>query len=188
MAYVKSLGLNCELCLDPTVLLDKEDYDAICAKRLVDNKYILMFGWNTNDDLIKAAKKVSEELSLPVLNIVPPPRGIGSGIKRKLDVGPCEFLSMIKNAEFIVTNSFHGTAFSVTYEKPFVSIVSNNKPDLRMESLLKQLGLEDNLTGVDDFDVKKILNTDFENVADKKRLLRKSSLDYLTKSLNGLEK
>ena len=188
VAYVKSLGLNCELCLDPTVLLDKEDYDAICAKRLVDNKYILMFGWNTNDDLIKAAKKASEELSLPVLNIVPPPRGIGSGIKRKLDVGPCEFLSMIKNAEFIVTNSFHGTAFSVTYEKPFVSIVSNNKPDLRMESLLKQLGLDDNLTGADDFDVETILNTDFRSVADKKRLLRKSSLDYLTKALNGLEK
>ena len=97
-----------------------------------------MFGWNTNDDLIKAAKKVSEELSLPVYNIVPPPRGLFSGIKRKLDVGPCEFLSMIKHAEFIVTNSFHGTAFSVTYEKPFVSIVSNDKPDLRMESLLKQ--------------------------------------------------
>lgn len=188
VAYVKSLGLDCELCLDPTVLLDKEDYDAICANRLIDKKYILMFGWNTNDDLIKAAKKVSEELSLPVYNIVPPPRGLGSGIKRKLDVGPCEFLSMIKNAEFIVTNSFHGTAFSVTYEKPFVSIVSNNKPDLRMESLLSQLGLEENLKGADDFDVKKILNTDFGNVADKKRLLRKSSLEYLMKALNGLEK
>lgn len=188
VSYVKSLGLDCELCLDPTILLDKEDYDSIRSQRLIDEKYILMFGWNTNDDLIKAAKKVSEELSLPVYNIVPPPRGLFSGIKRKLDVGPCEFLSMIKHAEFIVTNSFHGTAFSVTYEKPFVSIVSNDKPDLRMESLLKQLGLEANLIGADDLDVDRLLKIDFGNVSDKKRSLRKSSIDYLAKALAGLEK
>lgn len=182
--YVKSLGLDCELCLDPTVLLDQEDYDVICSDRLIPEKYILMFGWNTNDDLINAAKKASKELGLPVYNIVPPPRGIGSGIPRKLDVGPREFLSMIKNAEFVVTNSFHGTAFSATYEKAFVSIVSNGKADLRMSSLLKQLGLDANLTNVEEFDVNNLMRTDFKEVAEKKYLLRKSSFDYLEKALN----
>lgn len=185
--YVKSLGLPCKLCLDPTVLLDKEDYDAICAERLIPEKYILLFGWNTNNDLIQAAKKASKALDLPVYNIVPPPRGIGCGIPRKLDVGPKEFLSMIKNAEFIVTNSFHGTAFSTTFEKPFVSIVSNGKADLRMESLLAQLGLCDNLTDCEHFAPKALLQTNYDHVANRKVLLRKDSFAFLENALTGLE-
>ena len=185
--YVKSLGLKCELCLDPTVLLDKDDYDVICSERLINEKYIVMFGWNTNIDLINAAKKVSKELRLPVYNIVPPPRGFGSKIPRKLDVGPCEFLSMIKYAEFVVTNSFHGTAFATIYEKPYVSIVSGGIADSRMESLLKQLGLEGNLSTVDAFNVNKLLNTDYKDVKKRKVELRRNSLTYLKRAFSGLE-
>ncbi|MFQ6805188.1 MAG: polysaccharide pyruvyl transferase family protein [Lachnospiraceae bacterium] len=49
-----------------------------------------------------------------------------SGVERKLDVGPCEFLSLIKYADYVVTNSFHGTVFSIIYEKNFVSVVSGH--------------------------------------------------------------
>lgn len=180
--YVRSLGIDCELNLDPTVLLDKEDYDEICGERIIGEKYILMFGWNTNKNLISAAKKASKELGLPVYNIVPPPRGMFCGIERKLDVGPCEFLSMIKYAEFVVTNSFHGTAFSMTYEKPFVSIVTD-KPDLRMKSLLQQLQIENNLVKVADFDVQKALQIDWEKVRENKASLRENSIDYLRRAL-----
>ncbi len=183
--YLKSVGVNCEICLDPTVLLDKEDYDEICAQRLIQDKYILMFGWNTNQDLIDAAKQVSKELKLPVYNIVPPPRAMFKGISRKLAVGPREFLSMIKHAEFVVTNSFHGTAFSTTYEKPYVSIVSGN-PDTRMASLLNQLGLSDHLVTKNKVDVKAMMHTDFNAVCEKKAKLRQSSFDYLKRSLTGL--
>lgn len=183
--YVKSLGLDCELTLDPTVLLDKEDYDKICSKRLIKEKYICMFGWNTNNDLVAAAKKISKELGLPVYNIVPPPRKMFCGIPRKLDVGPCEFLSMIKHAEFVVTNSFHGTAFATTYEKPYVSIVTE-KADTRMQSLLEQLGLSDHLVKKEDMNVEKFLHTDFSKVREKKSALRQSSLDYLKNALQGL--
>lgn len=183
--YLKSVGVDCEICLDPTVLLDKEDYDSICEKRLVQEKYILMFGWITNQDLIDAAKLVSKELNLPVYNIVPPPRAMFKGIPRKLDVGPREFLSMIKHAEFVVTNSFHGTAFSTIYEKPYVSIVSG-KPDTRMFSLLNQLGLSNHLVTKDKLDVKAMLNTDYNDINERKTALRRSSFDYLKRSLAGL--
>ena len=180
--YVRSRGIDCTLTLDPTVLLDAKDYDVICRERLVNGKYVLMFGWNTNKDLINAAKKVGRRLNLPVYNIVPPPRGMGSGIRRKLDVGPREFLSMIKHAEFVVTNSFHGTAFSVTYKKPFISLVTG-KPDLRMQSLLGQLGLSKNLSTLEDFDLEACLATDFSNVDEKKAILREDSIKYLKKAL-----
>lgn len=183
--FLKSLGLDCSLALDPTVLLDKEDYEPICAPRLIPNKYILMFGWNTNKDLIDAAKEVSKKLNLPVYNIVPPPRAMFSSIPRKLDVGPCEFLSMIKNADFVVTNSFHGTAFSTIFEKPYVSIVSG-KADTRMDSLLKQLGLSNHLVTKDNVNIDEMLSADFNSVKDKKAALRKDSLDFLKSSLRGL--
>ncbi|MGN0351040.1 MAG: polysaccharide pyruvyl transferase family protein [Roseburia sp.] len=184
--YVKSLGLNCQLCLDPTILLDKEDYEEICADRLVKGKYVLLFSWACTDNVVKAAKKVGEELGLPIINIVPPPRAMFKGIKRKLDIGPREFLSMIKNAEFVVTNSFHGTAFATTFERPYVSIVTDGKPDLRMKSLLEQLDLSDHLVDVDNMDVKKMLSTDYSQIAEKKKVLRKNSLEFLSNALKGL--
>ena len=183
--YVKSKGLECTLALDPTILLDKEDYEPICRERLIEGKYIVMFGWNTNDELVTAAKEVSKKLGLPVYNIVPPPRKMFCGIPRKLDVGPCEFLSIIKNAEFVVTNSFHGTAFSTTFEKPYVSIVTG-KADTRMYSLLEQLGLADHLVRKEDMDINRMLATDFIGVREKKAILRQESFDFIKNSLKGL--
>ena len=180
--YLTSRGIKAELALDPTVLLDAEEYDSICAERIIDGKYILLFAWNCNDDVIKAAKIISKQMKLPVINIVPPPRAMFSGIKRKLDVGPREFLSLVKNAEFVVTNSFHGTAFSITYEKDFISVVSG-KPDPRMESLMSQLGLKDNLTTVDNVELEKLKNINYNDVRNKKKDLRKDSIDYLKRAL-----
>lgn len=183
--YLRSKGFDCPVVLDPTVLLDADEYDVICAERQIPEKYVLLFSWNCNEDVINAAKKVSRELGLPLYNIVPPPRAMGKGIQRKLDVGPREFLSMIKYADFVVTNSFHGTAFSTTYKKPYVSIVSG-KADPRMESLLTQLGLEDHLVSADNIDIAAMKNTDFDLVETKKADLRKISLDYLKKAM-GVE-
>ena len=125
---------------------------------------------------------VARKLNLPLYNIVPPPRAMFKGIKRKLDVGPKEFLSMIKNAEFVVTNSFHGTAFSTTFEKPYVSIVTN-KPDLRMKSLLEQLGQGNHLVTSDQIDINTLLDTDYSKVNEKKTALRHDSLTYLKNAL-----
>ena len=184
--YLKSKKIDCTSTLDPTILLDKEDYDSICEKRIIKMPYILMFGWNTNDDLIKAAKKASKEYGLPVYNIVPPPRGLFCGIKRKLDVGPKEFLSLIKYADFIITNSFHGTAFSVTYEKPFISVVTG-KADERMKSMLEQLNLSHRLCTIDEIDFSQIKSSDFKNVREKKIILRKNSFNFLNRALNWSE-
>lgn len=74
---------------------------------------------------------------------------------------------MIKHAEFVVTNSFHGTAFSTTFEKPYVSIVTG-QADTRMYSLLDQLGLANHLVHKEDMDINKLLATDFSGVRAKK--------------------
>lgn len=182
--YLRSRGLECELCLDPTMLLDQEDYDEICTPPQMRYKYVLLFGWNTNEDLVNVGKRVAKQLNLTLINIVPPPRAMFKGIKRKVDVGPREFLSMIKNAEFVVTNSFHGTAFATIFEKPFVSVVSG-KPDLRMQTLLCQFGLEEWLVAPDKVNVEKLLKIDYSKMRYNKAELRKSSLEYLRNALKG---
>ena len=59
-----------------------------------------------------------------------------------LNAGPSEFLSLITNASFIITNSFHGTAFSINFDVPFYTVVSEKKKNNnRMESLLDYVGL-----------------------------------------------
>ena len=165
--YVRSLGLDCTLCLDPTILLDAEDYDVICAPRIIEEPYVLLFSWTCPKSVVEMAKRISKELGMPVYNIVPPPRAMGKRIPRKLDVGPCEFLSMVKNAAFVVTNSFHGTAFSTIFERPYVSVVTG-EPDPRMKSLLEQLGLQNHLTDANSFDLKELINTDYSGVRKKK--------------------
>lgn len=180
--YLKSRGIYCDLVVDPTLLLDADDYNKICADRIIDEKYILLFGWNTNSDLVEAAKMISSKMGLPVYNIVPPPRAIFSGTKRKLDVGPCEFLSMVKHSEFVVTNSFHGTVFSTIYNKPYVSLVSG-KADTRMHSILKQLGLENRLITKEKIVVDDLMSADYEDVNNRKRSLCKSSIEYLKRAL-----
>ena len=186
--YLQSKGIGCSLALDPTVLLDKEDYEVICAERQVDEPYVLMFSWSCGDEVIKAAKKVAAELKLPLFSLTPPPRTMGTGIKRKLDVGPKEFLSMIKYADFIVTDSFHGTAFSTTFEKPYVSIVSNGHADTRMKSLLHQLGLDNHLVDAEGINIEEMQKTDYIAVREKKGTLRAKSIEFLKNALAGLEK
>ena len=181
--YLRSRGIACELTLDPTVLLDQEDYEEICAPRQIEGKYVLMFSWSCGEEVMAAAKRAAEELNLPLYHLVAPPRAMGKGIRRKLDVGPKEFLSMIKYAEFVVTDSFHGTAFSTTFEKPFVSIVTNGKADPRMESLMEQLGLSDHLTDAASMNISAMQETDFATVREKKKALRRSSLEFLRNAL-----
>lgn len=181
--YLRSRGIACTLTLDPTVLLDKEDYEEICAPRQIEGKYVLMFSWSCGDEVMAAAKRAAQELQLPLYHLIPPPRAMGTGIRRKLDVGPREFLSMIKNAEFVVTDSFHGTAFSTTFEKPFVSIVTGGKADPRMESLMEQLGLSDHLTDCAGMNIPALQETDFISVREKKTALRRSSLEFLRNAL-----
>lgn len=171
-------GLECEWVLDPTLLLNSMRYDEIARERLVDKPYVLLFSWNGAKEAVQIAKMAAKQLNCKAYYIVPPPRAMFSGIERKLDVGPREFLSLVKHAEFVVTNSFHGTVFSTIYKKPFVSAIAD-VVDPRRASLMKQFGLENHLMSPKDLDIEKIFKTDFSKVDERLAPLRDRSLKYL---------
>ena len=180
--YLRNKGFECEHVLDPTLLLDVDEYDKICDAPIMNEPYVLMFSWNCAKEVIEVAKAAAKKLNCKLINIVAPPRALFSGVERKLDVGPKQFLSLVKNAEFVVTNSFHGTVFSSIYGKQFASVISG-KIDKRRQSLMHQLGLENNLIKPEDFDLNKIAKTDFSNVHQNIQNVRKTSLDYLNKAI-----
>lgn len=179
---LRSKGLNCEWVADPTLLLTQNDYDKIVYDRIIEKEYILLFSWDGAKETIEITKKISKQLNCEAYLIVPPPRAMFSGIKRKLDVGPKEFLNLIKHAKLIVTNSFHGTVFSTVYKRPFISAIKE-EADPRRASLMKQFGLEDHLMNPNNYNLDKIFSTDFSIVEQKLAPLREHSINYLYKAL-----
>ena len=184
--YLKSKGVDCCVNVDPTLLLDADDYRAIERRPAsAPEEYVLLFGWSTNRDVVSVAKKAETHFGVPAINIVPPPRAIGSGIRRVLDVGPREFLYLVDHAEFVVTNSFHGTVFSSIFGKRYASI-HGGTPDTRMKSVLDFLGLSDRLVtaaAVDDGYFEGLSDSDFDGMSSKLAELREASIDYIRKNV-----
>lgn len=182
--YLQSKGLKCELVVDPTLLLEKKYYDAICRERLINEPYVLLFTWNGAKDATEIAKKIAKQTHAKPVYIVAPPRAMFSGVERKLDVGPCEFLSLIKYADYVVTNSFHGTVFSIIYQKRFVSVVTGHV-DKRRESLMKHLGLTDHLMSQENFSLTAIDKADYAGVTEKLSEFKASSMNYLIDAIKA---
>ena len=88
-----------------------------------------------------AAKKLREESGLSIIDITGNPlrKDTVFGVD-SIKAGPDEFLSYIKNARYVITNSFHGTAFSIIYHKQFV-VVPHSKTGNRVTDLLERVGL-----------------------------------------------
>lgn len=184
--FLEELGLSSEVDVDPTLLLDADDYRKISKDPGgLPEKYILLFSWNVDRDMVEVAKKASREFGSPIINIVPPPRVMFSGIDRRLDIGPREFLYLIDNAEFVVTGSFHGTVLSSLFEKDFISVYKE-VPDVRMKSTLERLGLSHRLRDIEKIgreDFKNSNRDDYDQMQRRLQDLRKESLEYIRKEL-----
>ena len=182
---VKSLtGIEAEINVDPTMLLTYDDWNKIISQdRIYNEKYILLYNLKKSKEIKKIAKKVSKLLKLPVLVTNFNINNIFSGFEEKYDVGPIEFLNLIKNAELVLSSSFHGTIFSILLEKPFFAI--NGIKDLRIQTLLQKMKLEDRSIEIDNIDekCKVAYNLDFK----KSKILleeeREKSKKYLMKAL-----
>lgn len=125
------------LTLDPTMLLNAEEWDAaLQTKRLIDKPYVLFYRVRDSfkDEYIGDFCK---EKGMQLVRINSFEHPIGSC----LHPSPAEFVSLIKYADYVLTSSFHGLAFSLIYRKEvFVSINSNSE---RLQGLMRQLGLDD---------------------------------------------
>ena len=127
--------------LDPVFLLDKEHWEKMCIDINCTQKYLLVYDFDNNPLIKEIAIKISKEKGLKIYTI------FKSDYSDKVisQMGPIEFISYIKNAEFIISNSFHGTAYSLIFEKEFIVTNRVDKINTRMRDLLSELGVSDRL-------------------------------------------
>jgi coenzyme F420-reducing hydrogenase beta subunit len=169
--------------LDPTMLLVREDYEEIKVKSTRKEPYILVYMIEKNNQVITLANTLSISMGLPIIQRRNVP-GFTNELEAFYTADAGEFLGLMEAAEYVITNSFHGTVFSILYEKPFVSMLHSDTGS-RTEDLLKELGLESHLlyemsdfTGVAQFKI-----DDPRLLRKKIGELRKTSLQFLVKNL-----
>lgn len=170
--------------LDPTLLLPKDAYEEIKVKSKLKEPYILVYSIEKNKQVIWLANKLSQALGIPIVI-----RRHIPGIKNKLtsfytaDAG--EFLGLMEGAQYVITNSFHGTVFSIIYGKPFVSMLHSDTGS-RTRDLLTSLGLESHILQRcgDLTDMKKFEIEDPEKLRERIAELRVSSMEFLKDALD----
>lgn len=183
---VKELaGRPVDVVLDPTLLLPKEDYEAIKTVPSMKEKYIFVYMMEHNPEVIAFANRVSTATGLPIIQRRP-------GKLFRNEIGSCytsapgDFLGLIENAEYVITNSFHGTVFSIIYETPFVSMLHSNTGS-RTVDLLESLELDSHLLyskeEFKDFEQFKIQEP--EKLRKRILELREFSLSFLIDALNN---
>mgnify|MGYP002524533490 CR=1 FL=1 len=180
------LGKKCDVLFDPTLQLTGEEWGKLFnLKNIVDSKYIVAYFLDQPSDLsIKMIKDYSIKHNCKVI-ILPYKEEFLDGVSC-YSAGPVEFLSIINFADCIFTDSFHGTAFSVNFNKNFYTFSRNygsayNQGD-RIGSFLSKVGLESRLNA------EKIQKSiDYVKVNEVLKTERTKSALYLSRAVEELE-
>ncbi len=136
---------NVKQVLDPTLLLNQEEWSKLAEKNKLENKeYILVYQLHHNKQMEDYLRKLKKHTNLPIYRIHPSLYyGIKPGKFLYLPT-PGQYISYIQNAKYIVTDSFHGTVFSLIFGKNFVDILPG-ETSTRIESILKLVGQEERI-------------------------------------------
>lgn len=185
-------GKKVETVLDPTFLISEKEWSRMSSRRLIKKSYVVMY---------IIGKSMCMESIISQIESVYPGRKmiwitmenndgypVGNGI---LNIGPAEFISLIRYADAVVTDSFHGTAFSIIFEKQFYAIkrIIDEKDvydhDCRIKNILEILGINNYFFSNAKID---IANRWIDYSCIKKKLIseKKKSIRYLTNALKNI--
>lgn len=178
--FIKLISnLDAEVVVDPTLLLSKSEWESKIEFKPKEKHYILVYFPHNKALVFDFVKKLSKKTGCKIIYLSISPR-VQFGIKTIYDASPDEFLGWIKHADYVVTGSFHGTAFSINLEKQFFYEPSGEGS--RIDNLVTICGLKDRSIlnneaidkEIDYADAKKRLNAE-----------RIKSLEWLKESLMG---
>ena len=150
-------GIKSTLVLDPTLLLTTADWEKIVSKKKNKQKYILIYQLHANKKFEKYVKELSKKLRLPLIRITPSINQISRCGKFVYLPTPQEFLGYFKNASYVVTDSFHGTVFSLIFNTRFIDI-NPGDTSTRIKNILRLVNLEERL--LEDYNDFSLINTD----------------------------
>ncbi|PPA69230.1 polysaccharide pyruvyl transferase family protein [Jeotgalibacillus proteolyticus] len=132
--------------VDPTLLLSKHDWNII-SKRKFKQKYILIYDFEKSNLIERLATELAREKGYKIYSINPV--NIKYAHKQFKYVGPEVFISLVRDAQFIFSNSFHAAVFSVIFKKNFAIVNRTENINTRMRDFLTELKLNDRLVQED---------------------------------------
>lgn len=168
--------------LDPTLLMTRDDLETIAVpERLEKQKYLLLYARRYNKHMFDYAEEIAAKNGWKIIDISL--RATNADKHRMFyEAGVEEFLSLVRHAEYLVTNSFHGMIMGVHYRRPFV-VFSREQCDIKIDEVLDLMGLADRklIDGTEN-----VSDTiDYDTVHVRIDKARKSSLAFLKQELEN---
>ena len=187
----RAVGKKVDNVVDPTLLLDDGVWRSVASrcKTIFPDKYAVYYtldGTNKVWGRRKTLKVLAKQLGFPIL-VVTPFAFLPSDeeLQGCHDFGPLDFLKAIDNASLVITDSYHGTLFSINFGVPFLSISDGSASSRRKDQILEKVSLENHIVRELDESILRAAEADWNVAATKSRLyeLRDKSLAYLSDSL-----
>lgn len=181
--YLARRNLESYICCDPTILAGVDCFEQIVAPPIKQKGYVFVFMIWDSATLLNNARNFAKAKGLDVIS------SKGS-INFFLHCRPEEFLSWIKNATYIFTNSFHGTVFSLLYHKKFISSIckKNGEKNLRIQELLNNIGCCSSILTDENCQVENIIEPDYNLIDQSLQDIRSKSLDYIKNSFKIIQR
>lgn len=179
------LGVDATRVLDPTLLYDFPEYESKFVNYIKSQKYILMYYCDNLPEMLKnQIINYAKERGYKIF---------GAGEYKKwftetfVDIDAFEWVEMFRNAEIVFTGTFHGVVFSIKSKKNFYAYLTNQSRIKKVQSLLRQFGIEDRIINEQNADEifrnlqKNINYNDVYNIIDIEKY---NSFNYLKLNIN----
>lgn len=176
--------------LDPTLLLEKEDYIKLVEKagEPISSGNLFCYILDNNETIENSIQHIEQELSLKSFQVKA--RNSKCSLKRGEDIkdhivpSPTKWLRAFMDAEMVFTDSFHGCVFSIIFNKPFWVIGNKGRGNARFDSLLKLFNLENRRIDVNE--IKEVYFSepiDWEKINTIKKEWQEKSINFLKSNL-----
>lgn len=167
-------GVEATLVLDPTLLLNKEDYGKVCHDVPKKEKHIFVYSLVVSEGVLAVAEKVAEAMGLSIIV-----KQAGRKVKKEDTIE--DWFAEFRDADYVVTDSFHGMVFPIIFNKPFSIVMNPSGGNDRYLSLLSQLGLMERIVSDELQPVFSAI--DWSDVNHRLTELRKASFEFLKTNL-----
>ena len=136
-------GINCAgQVLDPTLMLTGEEWAKFIKRRRIEGDYALVYQIHNNPEMDVYAERLARHYGLPLYRVSPTLHQMRRGGKFVFLPQLSDFLSCLRFCKILITDSFHGTAFAINFNRQFVEVLPNNSTGSRNQSILRLTGLQ----------------------------------------------
>lgn len=179
LEIIKSMGLSGIHVCDPVFLLDPVEWKKIMVPFKHDGNYIFVYDFDYNQTVHHNIRDYAKEHNLEIVSAFP-----FEGGKQLGNLGPLEFLGVVDDAELVISNSFHATAFSIVFHTPFLVFDRQEKINTRMKDLVRHFGVVESSLINSDNEIP-LVKYDWSSIDSQVHQFVKKSKEYLDECIEG---